>query len=252
MDFSLVGGTYIVTTVGSWNLGPNGTWDDMGMGYAFSFENGTTLPYPPQRVLGALTWQTKQVLDVCSPSLAQHGSTEFRDATIAISYNNGALINTKAGTYTIVFADSAYTQRANGSGFPFNVSGGFLNVYSQDISYLGPGSIEKTLTGTLLIYVCTPSSIIDSSLYPFVNVQGLFVDLFGSAVANIPATGNATGALLYSQNILYVSNGTNWVPALLATGINYIPAVLANWNGVAPTNGSNAWDRIAAKIGPIP
>jgi hypothetical protein len=252
MDFSHVGGTYVVTTVGSWNLGPNGTWTDSGLGYAFSFENGTTLPHPPAQVLGALTWQTKQALDVCSPTLAEHFTTEFRNATIAICYNTGALINTKAGTAAIVFADSASSQRAGGAGFVFNASGGFLNVYANDFSFLSTGAVEKTGSGTAFVYVGSPSAVIDASFYPLVVVQGLFVDLFGGGPATIPATGDADGALMYSANTLYVARAGTWQPALLANGLAYTAATPASWVGAPPTNLAAAIDRIAAHVAPVP
>jgi hypothetical protein len=241
-------GTYVVQTVGKWNLGPNGTWDDGGLGYAFSFENETILPYPPAKLLGALTWQTKQIADVCSPASPQHFTTEFRNATIALSYNSGALINTKAGTAAIVFADSASSRRAGGTGFPFNASGGFLNFYANDFSFIDANSVEKTLTGAAFIYVGSPSVVIDPSMYPLVVVQGLFVDLFGGGPGTIPAGGDAIGALMYSGNELFTSNGAAWVPAIAAAGTTYAPGVPANWAGAAPSQVNAAIDRLAAAV----
>jgi hypothetical protein len=251
MDFSHTlpaPGTYVVQTVGEWNLGPNGTWNDGGLGYAISFENETTLPYPPAKVIGALTWQSKQATDVCSPAASQHFTTEFRNATIALSYNVGSLINSKAGTATIVFADAAYTERAGGSGYVFNASGGFLNIYANDFSYIGPGSVEQTLTAEASIYVGSPSVQIDASLYPLVFVEGLFVDLVGTGPGTIPA-GSVSGTLIFSGGIFYQSNGTGWIPLpIAAASVGYSSAVPANWAGVAPNQVNAAIDRLATAV----
>ena len=227
MDFSLVIGNY-TPPAGLWNLAPNGTWDDGGQFYHIHFVNGTTLPVPPVRVLGGLILEVQQAIDVITLGPGTPTYTEFRDDVQGLT-NSRAFVHTKSD-YNAFVTDSA-TLMNESVGGPFLVAdnGSHLNVSLNDFAQLGPGAAGKVGTGQLTILTNGPSTDVDTSLYPFVQAFGLYLDLSVPPVgpATIPAGGLADGALLLSSNQLFRSHGGAW-----------IGGPIVGWNRVAPATPS--------------
>lgn len=72
----------------------------------------------------------------------------------------------------------------------------------------------------------------------------------GSAAANLLVNVWAASAVFQTQTGFL---GTiEFYPNDNASIVLYVPSTLANWSGIAPTSVSNALDRIASKITPIP
>ena len=139
-----------------------------------------------------------------------------------------------------------------------------INLYNP--SFIGglDGSINSTssdIDANLSVFGGGGGSLIATSPIGSGNV---YVYLYGHGMGgNLPTI--PTKMILDGVNVTVYStadsipgnitlNGGAPPPILLtpANALNYTPVVLANWNGLKPANVSDALDRIAAKIGPIP
>jgi hypothetical protein len=248
MDFSLttpIAGIYAPTTVGLWNLAPNGTWNDAGFDYVIDFANGTTLPTPPAAVVGGLTWQSTQAADVCALAAGTHRQTEFRDAAQAIVNAAGALVTTQ-GAYALFFTDAANAEKTGGTATAAFVAtgAGILNAQLNDFAFFGAGAVGATAGGTLDVVASGPGTDVDGSLYPVLRFTGLYVDFVGTGPSAIPAGGDSASSLLLSGDVLFQSNGTIWTQVTSA----YVAATPGNWAASPPTTEAAAIDRLAAAV----
>ena len=111
-------------------------------------------------------------------------------------------------------------------------------------------------TNNFSIYVSSDFPSVDVSYYPYLYINGLFVDRTGSGVSTIPTAPLSfiQGLLIdLTTGILYYSNGSAWKP-LTGGGASYTPGDPSKWSG-SPTTMQQAIDRIAAVVGastPIP
>lgn len=87
-----------------------------------------------------------------------------------------------------------------------------------------------------------------SNDWKIVSRGGAFLDAYDS-VHRPPSNAVPVGYTIWNstRNLFQRNNGTTWDDA-----IDYVPAVSANWNNSNPASITDALDRIAAKIGPIP
>lgn len=131
-----------------------------------------------------------------------------------------------------------------GTSFFFDVLPDALLIIGMPLS----GGLDSTNIVNL-----QPSILGNTGVFTFVANNSQIVSDF--------VTGDATG--IWIGNEVGTSNLINQVqPNLLgtifiqlsaeSTRLNYAPANLADWSGIPPTSVSDALDRIAAKITPIP
>lgn len=127
-----------------------------------------------------------------------------------------------------------YCSLVDGSTFPFSLYNSTLgDVVAARWSGVGPDP-GNTLSVT--------------------NIEAYNSSITGSLSLNDGAniTCKATADFLPLKSKLTLLGGTSITLVNDAYGLAYTPAILANWSGIAPTSVSDALDRIAAMIGPIP
>jgi hypothetical protein len=251
-DFSLVGGHYTLQTVGLLDLAANGTWTDGGLYYTLIFQNGTTLPYLPSVISGALSVVSVQASPINTGSIFGFQMAMTEGATF--QSNNGPLISSvDGGYYTLLLQNESYLYNSNS--LPCMVADGTSTVacFVEDGAGLFTiNAVHATAGGTANVFNSSSDSYVDPSMYPILVATGYFVDYAGGAHTVVPPD-NSRGGVIFEEpsGTLYWSNGVTW-STFDASTFSYTASNLANWSGVNPTSIQNALDRIAAKITPIP
>jgi hypothetical protein len=248
-DLSLVSGTYTLTTVGNLALAPNGFWTDFGLGYALIFANGTTLPSAPD-LGGALNIEVTQAASVATVSSGRVQWSLFELANTQESGSSGAFFEVTGNANAFVFL---HDSSALGGPNSLQVNGisAFATVQCQDASSLGVNAVESVASGQIQIDAAGAGVSVDPSLYEFLQVENIYVDLSGTGVSTINATVQNVGAILISNGQIYEATAGGWI----TIAPPYAPAVPTNWAGSPPTTVTDALDRIAANTSnahPIP
>jgi hypothetical protein len=232
-------GFYTFTTVGTLDLAPGGIWTDGGYtagngspaqySNQLTFQNGTVMPNPPSDLYGFLQIECNQPYpNIAWDDTTHSGKTTFHDFT-------GAWCN--AGMAPLIHSDNDWLVVAtDGANFNYGpVASGPLaavdldyllqvNLYAAgqgNSSYMGPKTINFGFSAAGV-------GFIDPTLYPFMQLVGLFVDPTGTGNTTIPAPSAGTEesdlALLFVEGganpgTFYYSDGTNWVPVAAVASV---------------------------------
>jgi hypothetical protein len=234
-DGQFVSFGYAVTTVGTWNLAPGGRWTDRGQGMTLNFNAGTTLANLPIWI-DSIQVQVSQTSNVYTlASGAPSAELSLTGGANIFASNTGLFINNTGGNLNIYMHDTSALTWEGESGTPIVAvsSTGFLLVYVEDSAHVEVSAVSITSTANGFIVAAGPEANIDPSYYPYLSigypaVQGFFNDASsGTGHTTIPAANN-TDALLYSDGIVWQSNGTAWVPVTPQSGTTTLV------NGLSP------------------
>jgi len=121
---------------------------------------------------------------------------------------------------------------------PFvQVNSGQFTLMLQHFSELISNPVIETTTSGVTWILAEDTSTIATNVFSGAGQINVIKQSLTTSISTTQP--NVTGTLSVLDNVS-------------ATTMNYVPAVLANWSGVAPSSVSDALDRIAATIGPVP
>lgn len=128
----------------------------------------------------------------------------------------------------------------NGSIWTYNQGAGAANTF-----FISGSSFERivsnSLVGSTNVHLMTNAARITVGTSITLNGPGANLYVSTNSVSNLTPIVYAGGAT--SAQVLLLDN---------AIGLAYTPTNLVDWSGITPTSVSDALDRIAAKITPIP
>jgi len=206
---------------------PSGTWD-LGAHDEVQFQgDGTRLDPTPLAFLNGA-----RITEV----------SVFRDVAIDAQGGAPAMLITSPKR-KIIFTGTTTGQTSGTAAFVQNVSATVLLLICDEYASINAGTapfFDNQLVGASLTMQGFQGGFIDTNVLSGVagasysGIRGSSSVFVASAQAGVPGGVIAIGI---------------WD---ISDGVQYSPAVLADWAGVSPGNVAKAFDRIAAKITPIP
>ena len=204
------GSTYTPTTVGAWDLAPEGTWTDGGAGITIDFANGTTLTDHPN-LEGAITVFQDQTQTIITQAAAQ--ATRYIRGSCFVepaAFNpTGYFFDNNGNGLTLLLQDRAYVNGSPGSGPPalyYSHGSSSISVIVEDnASFFDDGS------GAAVVTIISPAGVAQNQPNT-PNFDGIFVTT--SSVASFPSASTNHGKFALGVGGLFVGSTTlGWVSA---------------------------------------